>query len=344
MRTALVRGGVLAALAAAPLSLAVSAVSALGTAAAPAAAPAAPNVIAPPTGYAESFVDLWLRSSAEDTVTSETLRTMAPGVDLPRPRSTARLIVQKTIAVRSQPMGGRTWQVTVAASVVVPPSVSQSARPSSSPAQGGAQGAQGRGADSGTAEVRYFSVQVSMTRATGSGGSPDALVVTSAPAQVAPPAALADRDPAVAAYGAQVSEGPLRETVAGYLTAYLTGVGDSTRYLAPGTRIPVPGAAYTQVALKDLSATTTVPSSPADGTVIQAEASVQAQDALGEWPLSYPLRLTARAGRWEISAIAPVSAAPAPASSTTSSLSSPSSIPTGAPVPAPSTSSNGARP
>ncbi|MEV7123708.1 hypothetical protein [Kitasatospora griseola] len=316
----------------------LSVVGARGTAAAPAGAPVVPSAIAPPTGYAEAFVDLWLRSSA-DTAGSDALRMMAPGVDLPRPKSSARLAVQKVVAVRSQPMGGRTWQVTVSASVIVPQAVAQSARPSSSAAQGSAQDlAQGRG-DGGAAEVRYFAVEVSMARAAGSGGAPDSLVVVSAPTQVAPPATFGDRDPAVATYGAQVSEGPLRETVAGYLTAYLTGVGDSTRYLAPGTRIPAPGSAYTQVAVKDLSATATVPSSPADGTVIEAQASVLAQDALGEWPLSYPLRLIARAGRWEISAIAPVSAPVAPGP-----ISPSSSISVGATALSPSASPNGARP
>ncbi|MFJ9521307.1 hypothetical protein ACIRPK_24030 [Kitasatospora sp. NPDC101801] len=311
MRTAVLRTGALVALAAGPLAFAVALLGVQSTAATPVSSPAAPSAIAPPTGYAEAFVDLWLRSSSADT-TSNALRMMAPGVSLPQPKSAARLTVQKSIAVRSQPMGGRTWQVTVAATVVVPPGDAQSGQPGAGAAQSSAQpsaqnSAQGRGAQAGSVEVRYYAVQVSMTRAAGSGGAPDALVVSAAPAQVAPPATIADPDPAVPVYGSQVGDGPLKETISGYLSAYLTGVGDSSRYVSPGVKIPAPAATYTQITLKALSTTSAVPSSPADGTVLQVQAVVQASDATGEWPLSYPLALTARAGRWEITALAPTS-------------------------------------
>ncbi|MFD5610523.1 hypothetical protein [Kitasatospora sp. NPDC127060] len=303
------------------------------------AAAAAPSVIAPPTGYAESFVDLWLRSS-----TSDALRTLAPGVDLPKPKTSAQVTVDKVVAVRSQPMGGRTWLVTVAATVTVPPAAAQSGAPGS--AQGVAQpSAQSSAtpvgvAQSGSVGVRYFAVQVSMTRAPGSGGAPDSFAVTAAPAQVAAPASLSDPDPAVPAYGSQVGDGPLRDTVAGYLSAYLTGVGDSSRYLSPGARIPAPGSAYSKVTLQTLSATGTVPASPVDGTVLEAQAVVQAEDANGLWPLSYPLRLTARAGRWEVSAVAPLPLSPA--SAVASSPSSSSTGASGMPSPVPSPT-NGAR-
>ncbi|MET9396138.1 hypothetical protein [Kitasatospora sp. NPDC002965] len=339
-RTGLLRGGILAAIAAGPLALAVAVFGVQTTSAAPASAPVIPSAIAPPTGYAESFVDLWLRSSA-DIAASTALRAMAPGVELPRPKTTARLTVQKTIAVRSQPMGGRTWQVTVAATVVVPPADAQSGQPTPNPAQGAAQNvaqgsAQGRGAQAATTEVRYFAVQVAMTRAAGSGGAPDSLVISAAPAQVAAPSSLSGPDPAVPDYGSQVGDGPLRETITGYLSAYLTGVGDSSRYLAPGAAIPAPGSTYTQVALKALATTTAVPASPADGSVLVVQAVVQATDASGDWPLVYPLCLVARAGRWEVSALAPVAVATVPGSASPSGAAS-------LPSPSPS-SANGARP
>ncbi|MER5352585.1 hypothetical protein ABT093_19910 [Kitasatospora sp. NPDC002551] len=335
-RTGLLRGGILASIAAGPLALALAVIGVQTTSAAPAAAPAVPLAIAPPTGYAEQFVDLWLRSSGDSTA-STALRAMAPGVDLPRPKSTARLTVQKTIAVRSQPIGGRTWQVTVAATVVVPPADAQSGQPTPNPAQNVAQGsAQGRGTQPGTTEVRYFAVPVAMTRTAGSGGAPDALVISAAPAQVAAPSSLSGPDPAVPDYGAQVGDGLLRETVTGYLSAYLTGVGDSSRYLAPGAAIPAPGSTYTQVTLKALATTTSVLASPADGSVLVVQAVVQATDASGDWPLVYPLRLVARAGRWEVSALAPVAVATVPGSASPSGVASP-------PSPSPS-SSNGARP
>ncbi|MFE0462284.1 hypothetical protein ACFW1A_23830 [Kitasatospora sp. NPDC058965] len=334
VRTLLLRGGIWAALAAGPLALAVAVAVPQMASGAPAAAAAAPIVIAPPTGYAESFVDLWLRSAG--ATDSAALRAMAPGVDLPKVTGAAAM-VEKTVAVRSAPLGGRTWQVTVAATLVLPPAAPQGgqspqASPQSAPqAPALSVGASSQGADAAVRVVRYFAVQVSMVRSTGSGGSPDSLVITGAPAQVSAPAALSDKDPATKTYGAPVSDGALRDTVAGFLAAYLSGVGDSTRYLAPSAKIPAPNMApYAKVSLKGLEAATTVPASPADGTALEVQADVLATDSAGEWPLEYPLRLTARAGRWEIAVLAPAGAASASSSPSSSGAVSPSSKPIGA--------------
>ncbi|MFJ9461051.1 hypothetical protein ACIRST_39030 [Kitasatospora sp. NPDC101447] len=316
VRTMLMYGGVWAALATGPLALAVAVAVPQMASSAPAAPAAAPLVIAPPTGYAESFVDLWLRSGG--VTDSPALRAMAPGVDLPKGTAAKAAKVEKTVAVRSTPMGGRTWQVTVAATLVVPPAAPQGdssaqAAPQSPQTPAPRAGVFPQGADDPARVVRYFAVQVSMVRSAGSGGAPDSLVITGAPALVSAPAALAEKDPATKTYGAQVSDGPLRDTVAGFLAAYLSGVGDSSRYLAPTARIPAPDAAhYSKVSLKQLSAAGAVPSSPADGAVLEVQADVLATDGAGEWPLEYPLRLTARAGRWEIAVLAPAGSTPSP--------------------------------
>ncbi|GAA2803126.1 conjugal transfer protein [Kitasatospora paracochleata] len=328
-RTVLVRGGIWAALAAGPLALALAIAVPQTAGSTPSGQTAAPIVIAPPTGYAESFVDLWLRSTDADT-DAEALRAMAPGVVLPKSTAALRASVVKTVAVRSTPMGGRTWQVTVAATLVVPSASTQGAKSPQGSTQAPVAGADvpQSAAAGGVRVVRYFAVQVSMVRSDASGGAPDSLVVTDAPSQVAAPAALAEKDPATRVYGSQVMDGPLRETVTGYLTAYLSGVGDSSRYLAPTAKIPTPGAAYSKVSLKTLTASGTVPSAPADGAVLEVLADVVAADSAGEWPLSYPLRLIARAGRWEIAALAPAgtpspssSGATAPTSTTTNGAS-----------------------
>ncbi|WP_051826341.1 hypothetical protein [Kitasatospora aureofaciens] len=141
--------------------------------------------------------------------------------------------------------------------------------------------------------MRYFAVPVEVVRSSGSGGAPDALAVTAAPAQVAAPAALSG-DQSAAVYGTVVGDGPLRQTVAGYLKAYLTGVGDSSRYLSPGAGVPAPAAAYAKVELSSLGAGGAVPSAPVDGTVLEVQAQVVATDSAGTWPLTYPLRLRAR--------------------------------------------------
>ncbi|MFJ5120918.1 conjugal transfer protein [Kitasatospora sp. NPDC088548] len=281
----------------------------------PVAAASAPpvNVIPAPTGYAELFIDLWLRGDAQSASGSDSLRAMAPGVDLPAPADGSRLSVQRVVAVRSSPMGGHTWLVTVAATL---------AGTAQRPAPADTQSPAGVTQSAGPLVVRYFAVPVSMTRGPASGGSPDALAVTSAPAQVAGPAALsgADTEP----YGTQVGSGPLQQAVAEYLAAYLTGVGESARYVTPGVRIPAAGAVYSKVELQGLAARTPVPPSPADGAVLEVQAQVRATDSTGQWPLTYPLRLKARAGRWEVAAVAPAGASSSPSSSSSSSSPSPS--------------------
>ncbi|WP_052390969.1 conjugal transfer protein [Streptomyces sp. NRRL B-24484] len=284
------------------------------------AAPPAPTVIPAPTGYAEVFVDLWLRSSAQSTTATDAVHSMAPGVDLPQPSDKTPMSVQRVVAVRSQPMGGRTWLVTVAATIKVTATAdaADSAQPSQQPgsvSQPG-QSQPGRGsqqADSLT--VRYYAVPVSMVRGASSGGAPDALAVTSVPAQVAGPLALSGSDGTTGPYGTQVQQGPLQQAVSEYLTAYLSGVGESSRYLSPGVKIPPAGAVYRKVELQTLSARTTVPVAPADGAVLDVLAEVRATDAAGQWPLAYPLQLKARAGRWEIAAVAPAAPAASPSSS-----------------------------
>lgn len=348
-RAAATRAGIWASLAAGWLGLAGSLALPQIAQGAPVVQATAPPTIAPPTGYAEQFVDLWLRGTPEGQ-SSDALRAMAPTVDAPRPTGLARASVQKVVAVRSVPMGGRTWQVTVAATMVLPSaaqgdgdaqsSAQGSAQsPAQSSAQGGA-GAQGRGAQPGVSAqpgeltVRYFAVPVQMVRSGSSAGAPDSLAVVAAPALVAAPPVLPGADPVQRAYSASISDGPIRQTVTDYLSAYLTGRGDSARYLSPGVRVPAPGSPYSKVTVETLSAAGAVPSAPVDGTVLEVQAEIRATDAVGEWPLTYPLRLQARAGRWEIAALAP-------ATSSSSSSSSSAGV-SSSPQPAPSTS-NGVR-
>ncbi|MFJ1757633.1 hypothetical protein [Kitasatospora sp. NPDC088134] len=182
-------------------------------------------------------------------------------------------------------------------------------------------GAVSQGADGLT--VRYYAVPVSMVSGASSAGAPDALAVTAAPTQVAGPLALSGTDEGNRPYGVQVQPGPLQQAVAEYLDAYLTGVGESSRYLSPGVKIPAPGSVYRKVELRDLFARTAVPANPADGAVLDVLAHVRATDSAGQWPLSYPLQLKARAGRWEVAAVAPAPAAASPSPSPSSSPAAP---------------------
>ncbi len=293
------------------------------------AAPPAPVAVAAPTGYAELFVDLWLRSSAQSATATGAVTAMAPGVDLPRPSDKNPISVQRVVAVRSQQTGVRTWLVTVAATVKATASAdaADSSQPSQQPgplSQPG-QSQPGRGSQSAESlTVRYYAVPVSMVSGATSGGAPDSLAITAAPAQVSGPLGLTGGDKNADPYSSQVQPGPLQQAVAEYLTAYLTGVGESSRYLSPGVKIPATGSVYRTVELLTLSARKTVPAAPADGAVLDVLAQVRATDATGQWPLSYPLQLKARAGRWEITAVAPAE--------TAASLSSPSPSPSGTPA------------
>ncbi|MFD9686780.1 conjugal transfer protein [Kitasatospora sp. NPDC059088] len=305
------------------------------------AAPPAPTVIPAPTGYAELFVDLWLRSSSQAATGGDVLHSMAPGIDLPQPADKSTLSVQRVVAVRSQPMGGRTWLVTVAATMSAPATAgaaggSQSSQSPVAPSQSSqpTPAATSGGSQSSTAlVVRYYAVPVSMVRGPSSGGAPDSLSVTAAPAQVSGPLALSGSDGTTGPYGTQVQAGPLQQAVSEYLTAYLTGVGESSRYLSPGVKIPPAGAVYQKVELVSLAARTPVPAAPADGAVLDVLAQVRATDASGQWPLAYPLHLRARAGRWEVAALAPAAPSTSPSSSPSPSSSLAPSSPA-APAPA----------
>lgn len=92
--------------------------------------------------------------------------------------------------------------------------------------------------------------------------------------------------------------------MAAFLSAYLSGQGDITRYLKPGVGISaITPAPYTAVKVVDISADREIPSKPAEGAVAKVAANAYAMT--GENPLAvrYTLTITARAGRWEISAL-----------------------------------------
>ncbi|MFF4482943.1 conjugal transfer protein [Streptomyces sp. NPDC001520] len=224
---------------------------------------------ADPSGFAELFVTLWLRSDSrsEESAGERRLRAMAPGVDLPEPREGAQPDVDRVVAVRSASLSRGAWSVTVAA-------------------QSGEQ-------------VRYFAVPV-----VASGDSGEAFVVAAAPARLAGPSAA--RAPE-SAYRVPVPEGSeLASTLSEFLTAYLTGVGETDRYLAPGVRLaPVDGPRYERVEVEQVSADDAAVKGPVpeNGTRARIQARVRAVDAEATWPLAYSLRMSARDGRWEVASV-----------------------------------------
>lgn len=102
------------------------------------------------------------------------------------------------------------------------------------------------------------------------------------------------------------------DTVAQFLAAYLGGEGDVARYLSPGSEIPaIEPPVFSEVTVQDLRGSTElIPGSvPDDGDTVQvlviANGVVSKTQAA---TVTYALSLTARAGRWEITAIDPAPA------------------------------------
>ncbi|MGK3943334.1 conjugal transfer protein [Streptomyces caeruleatus] len=272
-RVRLSRLGVWTVIAAGPIALAVAITSTPTTV--EAATPSKPTAVrttavaADPAGYAQLFVHAWLRSSADDASSAQArlAQSMAPDVELPDPAADAQSTPQWVTAVRSAQRADGAWSVTVAAQY--------------------SDGA-----------VRYYAVPVASDRAGAS------FTVTGAPGVVAGPVRA---EAPKSSYGVSVPEGDLSAAVGEFLAAYLTGAGEVDRYLAPGVSLsPVSPAPYTAVAVQQVLAVEEVAAAeqvPADGTKVRVMAQVEARDTGGRWPLAYELGLTARSGRWEVSAL-----------------------------------------
>jgi hypothetical protein len=273
-RVRLSRLALFTAIAAGPVALAVAVTS--GPATAEAAAPHRPApvrtaaVAADPAGYAQVFIDAWLRSSVDEAGSAQArlAQSLAPDVALPDPAGGAQSKLRSVTAVRSVQRDGSAWAVTVAAQYT-----------------------------DGT--VRYFAVPVATDR---TGAS---FAVAGAPGVVAGPArATAPASP----YTVSVpSDGSLSSTVGEFLGAYLTGTGGVDRYLAPGVKLtPVSPAPYRAVTVREVSAVEEAAAAgevPADGAKVRVLVQAEARDDAGRWPLAYELALTARSGRWDVAAL-----------------------------------------
>lgn len=150
---------------------------------------------------------------------------------------------------------------------------------------------------------RFFQIPVSYTAGV--------LAALTLPTPISPaPAVRGASD----GYETQVdTDSALGQTVAQFLNAYLTGSGEVSRYLTPGVAMtPLDPSPYTSIRVLEIRAagSDSAPSDdPRDGDQIRiiglgAAAVTEEQTA----SVAYALTLTARAGRWEISAIDPVPA------------------------------------
>lgn len=313
----LARIGVWTALAAGPLALAVALAAPAGSAAqaAPAPTPSSSRVQTDPAGTAAYFVELWLRAdaSAPDSPVGAAVRRMAPQAELPsRSREAGSPASVRVTPLRTVFLPGGGWTVTVAA-------VTDERR---APSPGGSDQAVVQPV------ARYFAVN-------GTGNQDDGpLVVTGSPAEVAAPEAAQTN---ASVFGRPVpSTGPLAVSLTEFLRTYLAGPDGQgagvERYLSPGVRLSAPTAAvYTRVEVKDVAADTEAAAGttvPADGSRARVRVRVEGSDAAGtRWPLEYRLAVTARADRWEISALD--TGTPAPASAGAASPAAPSTATSG---------------
>ncbi|UQW99120.1 conjugal transfer protein [Streptomyces sp. RerS4] len=287
----LARIGVWTALAAGPLALAVALLVPQETTAqaAPAAkADSAAERPAEPGGVAALFVELWLRADAgtPDNAVGVALRSMAPSVELPKRARGAAAPAVRVVPV-SAASSADGWTAVVAA-------LTESV-PAPEPSGSGGGGA------AASPVVRYFAVS-------GSGGTGGAAVsIGGTPAEVAAP----EPGPSVASpFTHPVSSGTaLSDSVGEVLRAYLAGGQGSglERYLSPGVRLSAPSASYVRVEVQDVVAdaeAATTKGVPVDGTRAGVRVRVTGEDRAGtRWPLVYRLVVTARAGRWEVSAM-----------------------------------------
>lgn len=106
-------------------------------------------------------------------------------------------------------------------------------------------------------------------------------------------------------YPSRVANQEVEATVADFMTAYLTGTGDVTRYVSPQATINAITPAYwTDAAVRSLSSSEEVPErTPTAGQTAQVLVDVNLTRESTTKPAQYVLDLSVRDGRWEISSL-----------------------------------------
>ena len=184
-----------------------------------------------------------------------------------RPLSEIGATVTSPSIASAVPSGGGLWSVTVAATVTT----------------------------EDRTQRRYFRVPVQLAGTAG--------VVVAAPAEVSGPGLI--RSSSSTVYAQDVpSSSPVRETVTQFLAALLVGQGDIARFTTPGSAITaVSPAPYSQVTVNEAKSKDTIPSPAAEGARIEVLVTATAATGRQASVVTYPLTLTSRGGRWEVSTI-----------------------------------------
>ena len=234
----------------------------------------APAPAGSPDGWAEMYVRAWLSATRDDSAELEVF--YPPGMKSQRAAGTQVPIDTAVLSATSLAPG--LWSIVVVADLLV-------LQPD------------------GKRKASLLCAQVAMT------GNNDAYVAASLPSPTACPGTLGA---AALAYD-EVADpaGPIGQSVAGFLGAYLTGQGQLDRFVSPGASLGLPKPApFAAVQLAEVRTHEKFKpgqaARPVDGTVIHSLTHAWGWDATGQnIPVDYALTLIARAGRWEINRIDP---------------------------------------
>lgn len=251
------------------------------------AEPAAPARSATgPAGWAQAFVAAFLTAGEGQEAR---LRVFFPAVPSLEGVTAGVGQAGQVTVLRAGEAAGGYWTVTVAVDEVT-------------------RTAEGGLAPAGVACYRVSLVARGDAAAGGTGqqGDPAGYSATRLPDRVACPSTLDDAP--TLGYDTRVEvDDPVGDVVYRFLAALLTGTGEVTRYTSPTATIrPLAPAPYTGVemveARRDSPPQLDV-ARPADGQRLAVLATVRVASPTAIQMLSYPLRLTGRAGRWEIAAL-----------------------------------------
>jgi hypothetical protein len=227
-----------------------------------------------PEGWAEMYVRSWLSATRED---SAGIETFYPAGAKSQRAAGSQVPVDTAIVSATSPAAG-IWSVVVVADVLV-------LQPD------------------GTRKASLLCAQVSLT------GAGDAYVATELPSPVACPGTGS----AIGLDYGEVADptGPIGQSIAGFLGAYLAGQGQLDRFVSPGASLALPQPApYAAVQVAEVRTHEKFDpgqaARPLDGTAVRCLVRASVWDATGQsTPVDYALTLVARAGRWEINRIDP---------------------------------------
>ncbi|MGW7276630.1 conjugal transfer protein [Streptomyces sp. NPDC054864] len=254
--------------------------------------PAVARDAAGPAGFAELYVAAYVKAGEGSEAS---LQRYFPGVrDVVLDAKPDVQRAERLATVQVKEVSGGYWSVTVAARVTGAKSTAKQ------------EGSGSSGADSSQTAagevLRYFQVPV---KSAASGGG---FVATALPAEVSAPA---PGEAPELGYGHPVpadKDEPATDAVSDFLGAYLSGTGELDRYLSPGTDMsavsPAPYEEITVAQVAELGGEFRPGAATTEGTRRRLLVDLEATDHAGQTrPLTYALALTARDGRWEISAL-----------------------------------------